>query len=113
MAYEYESITNGMFSFTIPGENKTVKLFRGSRVVVQTQLTGSYLRVLQYIGEVKDTEISKETTKPKAKIEDKITAVAETVEVPVVEEVTVTTEDVISEVKEEVTAPTPAKKRRK
>lgn len=109
MAYEYESITNGMFNFSIPGENRTVKLFRGSRVIVENQLSGSYLRVLQFIGEVKNTE----STKPKAKIEDKITAVAETVEVPTVEEVTITAEDVISEVKEEVTAPTPAKKRRK
>ena len=119
MAFEYISVTNGVFSFTIPGEGKTVKLFRGDSVIVQKQLTGSYLRTLQFVREIpaveKTEEPKKETKKPaakkapakkattkqKAKVEDKITAVVETEEVVAPkEEVEVKAEDKVTSVVE-------------
>jgi hypothetical protein len=115
MAYVYESIQNGLFRFTIPGEDKTVTLFKGSKVTVKQKLTGGYLRVLKLVEEVaeeapakketkktpaKKTTTKKATTKPKAKVEDKITKVEEVVETPT-EEVEVKAEDTIAEVKEE------------
>ena len=86
MAYIYESIQPGLFNFSIPGQNKTVSLFTGSRVVVENKLTGGLLRVLRFVGETEnettvDNTIS-EATKQKAKVEDKITNVKEIVEIP-------------------------------
>ena len=99
MAYIYESIQNGIFRFTIPGENKTVTLFKGSKVLVQQKLSGSYLRVLKLVEEVNNETVNK-STKPKAKVEDKITKVEEVVEVPA-EEIEVKVEDKIIEKEEE------------
>lgn len=106
MTYVYESIQPGLFNFTIPGEDKTVQLFKGSKVTVKQKLAGGYLRVLKLVEEVADetTEAKpapkKATTKPKAKVEDKITKVEEKVEAPT-ETVEVKAEDTIAEVKEE------------
>jgi hypothetical protein len=118
MAYIYESIQSGIFNFTIPGKDKNIQLFRGDKVTVDQKLTGGYLRVLKLVGETEDTpnEIKKTvTTKPKAKVEDKITEVKEVIETPT-EEVEIKAEDTISEVTETIEAvvkeETPAPKRR-
>lgn len=76
MKYEYMSIIDGIFNFTIPGSGKTVKLFKGSKVVVDTKLAGSYLRVLKLVQEINDPVEVEQITK----IEDKIVAVEETIE---------------------------------
>lgn len=86
MAYIYESIQNGVFNFTIPGKDKSVKLLKGSRVKVDKKLSGGYLRVLKFIKEVPDkepekvTEVVEKDIKPQAKVEDKIIKVEEKVE---------------------------------
>ncbi len=97
MKYIYESIQPGLFNFTIPGEDKTVHLFLGSKVTVSQKLTGGYLRVLKLISEI-DDEVITDPIQPKAKIEDKITKVEE-----IVEEISVTTNDSIINVEEDVT----------
>lgn len=124
MTYIYESIQPGVFNFTVPGEDKTVTLFKGSKVTVKQKLTGGYLRVLKLVEEVEDEKVedekveapAKKTTKKattnKAKVEDKITEIAETVEVPA-EEVEVKVEDTVVEVKEEKPTTTTRKGRRK
>lgn len=119
MTYIYESIQPGVFNFTVPGEDKTVTLFKGSKVTVKQKLTGGYLRVLKLVEEVEDEKVeapAKKTTKKattnKAKVEDKITEIAETVEVPA-EEVEVKVEDTVVEVKEEKPTTTARKGRRK
>lgn len=91
MAYVYESIQSGLFNFTIPGKDKTVKLFKGSKVTVDNKLSGGYLRVLRFVEEVQETPA---VTKPKAKVEDKITNVGESVE-PVLDTVDVRVGDTI------------------
>lgn len=105
MAYIYESIQPGLFNFSIPGQDKTVQLFKGSRVTVENKLAGGLLRVLKLVGEtetvVEETPV-KETTKQKAKVADKITKVEEVVETPV-ETAEVKTEDAVTAVKEEET----------
>lgn len=106
MAYIYESIQPGLFNFSIPGQNKTVSLFTGSRVVVENKLTGGLLRVLRFVGETEnetpvDNTIS-EATKQKAKVEDKITNVKEIVEIPK-ENIEIKTDDVLTSVTEENT----------
>jgi hypothetical protein len=126
MKYEYESITNGIFRFTVPGEHRTVELFKGSKVIVPQLLTGNYLRLLKLVREIPDesaikqevkvSEVKKtqtKTTTQKAKVADKITAVTETVEVPK-EEVEVEAKDSVVEVKETKVKPTakPTPKRR-
>lgn len=109
MAYKYESITNGLFSFTIPGENRTVKLFSGDTVIVEKQLSGTYLKMFKLVEEIKETkkeEPKKTTSKPKAKVADKITSVVETEEVePKTENVEVKAEDTVKKVEEEKPAP--------
>jgi len=123
MKYEYESITNGIFNFTIPGEGRTVQLFQGSRVIVKKKLAGTYLRLLKLVREIPDEEeISNEekktdevtkTTKQKTKVADKITAVTEIEEVEgKTEEVEVKVEDTITEVGE-AEKPTPRKRTRR
>lgn len=115
MTYIYESIQPGVFNFTVPGEDKTVTLFKGSKVTVKQKLTGGYLRVLKLVEEVEDEKVeapAKKTTTNKAKVEDKITEIAETVEVPA-EEVEVKVEDTVVEVKEEKPTTTARKGRRK
>lgn len=107
MAYIYESIQPGLFNFSIPGQNKTVSLFTGSRVVVENKLTGGILRVLRFVGETEnettvDNTIS-EASKQKAKVEDKITNVKEIVEIPK-ENIKIKTDDVLTSVTEENTA---------
>lgn len=103
--YVYESIQGGLFNFTIPGENKSVQLFKGSKVTLDQQLSGGYLRVLKLVKIIPD-EPSKEetpkkvTTKPKAKVADKIIKVEEVVE-SVKEEVVVESKDEVVAVKEE------------
>jgi hypothetical protein len=109
MKYVYESTQNGLLRFTIPGEEKTVSLFKGSKVTVKQKLAGGHLRVLKLVEEIAEEETPKKapakttkkaTTKPKAKVEDKITKVEEVVETPT-EEVEVKAGDTIAEVKEE------------
>jgi len=134
MKYEYVSITSGIFKFTIPGEHRTVELFKGSKVIVPQLLTGSYLRLLSLVREIQDEPALspvetvtpkaapkktapkkapvKKTTTQKAKVADKITAVTETVEVPK-EEVAVEATDTVVEVKETKTNPAPKKRVRK
>lgn len=125
MKYEYESITNGVFRFTIPGEHRTVELFRGSKVIVPQLLTGSYLKLLTLVRTIEDEVVTppvkkapvkkapvKKTTTQKAKVADKITAVTETVEVPK-EEGEVKTKDTVVEVKETKTKPAPKRRGRK
>jgi len=129
MKYEYESITNGIFRFTIPGEHRTVELFRGSKVIVPQKLAGSYLKLLTLVREIEEevevveapkTPAKKapakkaptKTTAQKAKVADKITAVTETAEVPK-EEVEVETKDTVVEVKETKTKPAPKRRRKK
>lgn len=95
MKYIYESTQPGVFNFTIPGEDKTVTLFKGSKVTVGQKLAGGYLRVLRFIKEVPEEETTKKapakkTTPNKAKVEDKITRVEE------VEEVVETANDVVT-----------------
>ena len=107
MAYIYESIQPGLFNFSIPGQNKTVSLFTGSKVVVENKLTGGLLRVLRFVGETEnettvDNTIT-EPTKQKAKVEDKITNVKEIVEIPK-ENIEIKTDDVLTSVTEENTA---------
>ena len=107
MAYIYESIQPGLFNFSIPGQNKTVSLFTGSRVVVENKLTGGLLRVLRFVGETEnettvDNTIT-EPTKQKAKVGDKITNVKEIVEIPK-ENIEIKTDDVLTSVTEENTA---------
>ena len=125
MKYEYESITNGIFRFTIPGEHRTVELFRGSKVIVPQKLAGSYLKLLTLVREIEEevevVEAPKKapakkaptkTTAQKAKVADKITAVTETAEVPK-EEVAVEAKDTVVEVKETKTKPAPKRRRKK
>ncbi len=135
MAYEYESVTSGIFKFTIPGENRTVELFLGSKVIVEQKLTGSYLRLLRLVREIpkavpvveekvvakpapkkapaKKAPVKKTTTQ-KAKVADKITAVTEIEEVPTTtEKVEVETKDVVLEVKETEEKPAPKRRGRK
>jgi len=121
MAYEYESIISGVFNFTIPGEEKTVKLFIGDKVIVQKQLAGNYLKMLKLIGEIKETdkvvekkEPVKKTTKQKAKVADKITKVTEIETKDIEETVTIDIKDeVTTETIEEEAAPTPKKRGRR
>ena len=97
MAYIYESTQSGIVNFTMPGTGKSVTLFKGSRVTVDQQLAGGYLRVLRLVGETKDAEAS---TKQKTKVADKIAKVEEVV-TPVAEVVEAKVEDAVSAVKEE------------
>ena len=113
MAYVYESIQNGVFNFTIPGEDRSVQLLKGSRVTVKKKLAGSYLRVLKFVKEVPDkkteaVEIEK-STQQKAKVEDKITKVEEVlesskdeIEVKIADEITMTADEVVEPVVENV-----------
>ena len=116
MAYEYESITNGIFSFTIPGENKTVKLFNGDKVVVKKKLNGTYLKMFKFIREIpEEINETKNTSKQKTKIEDKITSVVEneTIE-PSSEKIEIKAEDKIESVEtEEKKQPSKRRGRRK
>jgi hypothetical protein len=93
MAYIYESTQDGVVNFTIPGEGKTVQLFKGSRVKVKNPLIGGYLRIMRFVKEVPDEpqveEVKTEPTKQQAKVADKITKVE------------VKTDDVVTSVKEE------------
>jgi len=57
MQYEYISEVNGVFNFSIPGENKTIKLFRGDSVIVKQPLDGNYLRLFKFIKEVEDVKV--------------------------------------------------------
>lgn len=78
MKYVYESTQPGLFNFTIPGENKTIHLFLGSKVTVNQKLSGGYLRVLKLVEEIEeDIIVEDENNQPSAKIEDKITQVIE------------------------------------
>lgn len=97
MAYIYESTQTGVVKFTDPTTNKTVTLFKGSRVTVDQKLAGGYLRVLTLVGETKEAEVA---TKQNAKVADKITKVEEVV-TPVTEVVEAKVEDAVSAVKEE------------
>lgn len=120
MKYEYESITPGIFRFTIPGEHRTVELFIGSKVIVDQKLAGSYLKLLKLVKEIPDPVKKapakkapvKKTTTQKAKVADKITAVTETAEVPS-EEVEVEATDTVVEVVETKTKPAPKRRGRK
>jgi hypothetical protein len=109
MAYKYTSITPGIFSFTIPGENRTVKLFTGDSIIVEKQLNGTYLKMFTFEGEVESDK--KVSTKPKAKVADKITSVIEQEEITVDKDnIDVVTEDVLKPVEEK---PAPKKRGRK
>lgn len=99
MKYIYESTQPGLFNFTIPGEDKTVHLFLGSKVTTTQKLTGGYLRVLKLVEEI-DDEIVVDPIQPKAKIEDKIVKVEEIIEPTDV--VKVTSTDSVVEVKDTV-----------
>lgn len=114
MAYIYESIQPGIFSFTIPGVNKTVKLYHGAQVTVEQQLTGSYLRVLKLVKEVQTVEETPVVeNKQQAKVADKITKVEEVAEVKTEElAVEVTDSLVASEPVEEVAETTTKNKRK-
>jgi len=123
MAYEYRSITSGVFSFTIPDpdeeKRKTVKLFKGDTVIVNKQLTGTYLRMLELVREIEEESEKKvvpkkTTTKQKAKVEDKITAVTETEDIKTEKEtVEVKTGDTVTTVKERSSKPAPKRRGRK
>lgn len=113
MQYIYESIQPGLFNFTIPGEDKTVHLFLGSKVTISQKLTGGYLRVLKLIEEI-DDEIIIDPIQPKAKIEDKIVKVEEIIER--LDTIKVTSSDTVVEVKdvvESITKPKTTKKIKK
>lgn len=122
MKYEYESITPGIFRFTIPGEHRTVELFIGSRVIVEQKLSGNYLKLLRLVKEIPDpvkkapakkTAVKKTTTQ-KAKVADKITAVTETEEVLIEEdEVEVQATDKVVAVKQTKAKPVPKRRGRK
>lgn len=99
MAYVYESIQTGLFSFTIPGEDKTVRLLKGSKVTVNQKLSGSYLRVLRLVEEIPDVVVP--GNKQQAKVEDKITKVEEVVETPT-ESVTVEVTDAVTKIEEPI-----------
>lgn len=91
-SYIYESTVNGLFNFTVPGEDRTVQLIRGSQVSVQKQLTGNYLNVLRLV-KINEDKVEAPAPKPRrAKTVDKITKVEEVVEVK--------TEDTVTNVKE-------------
>lgn len=116
MAYVYESIQNGIVSFTTPGTGKTVTLFKGTRITLDQKLSGGYLRVLRLVEETVDEKPVVETKasgNSKAKVADKITkveevvdAVVDAVEVAVEDTVAAVTEtEVVVEKKEEQTAP--------
>ena len=78
MAYIYESITGGVFNFTIPGTDKTVQLFRGSKVTVDVKLPMAYQRVLKLVGETEVKEIKVDTeVKPLATVNDNLILVTE------------------------------------
>ena len=86
MQYEYISEVNGVFNFSIPGENKTIKLFRGDSVIVKQPLDGNYLRLFKFIKEVEDVKVEDvkvedvkvdKKSKQETKISDKITNVVE------------------------------------
>ena len=115
MKYEYESVTPGIFKFTIPGEHRTVELFNGSKVIVSQPLTGNYLRLLKLVREIpeeKPKTTPKTTSKPKAKVADKITAVKVTEEKPS-EKAEVNTEDTVVEAVEVAEKPAPKRRGRK
>lgn len=105
MAYIYESIQNGIVNLTIPGKNKTVTLFKGTKVTIDQKLTGGYLRVLRLVGETPDEkkDVEQEThgvVNSTAKVEDKITKVEEVVE-SVNEEIVVEVTDEVKVVEEQ------------
>jgi len=111
MAYEYTSVTPGIFSFTIPGENKTVKLFTGDKIIVKKQLTGTYLKMFIFNGEVPDgDELKTNKTNPKAKVADKITSVVETEDIQSNDNIDIEISDAIKEVEDK---PTPKRRGRK
>lgn len=103
MAYLYESIQNGIFRFTLPGEDKTVTLFKGSTVTVDQKLSGGYLRVLKLVKEIEPeptVEVeTKKATVQATKVADKITKVEEVIDVQ--DEVKIETNDTIVEITEE------------
>ena len=112
MAYVYESTVTGLFNFTVPGEDRTVQLIRGSKITVKKQLTGNYLNVLRLVKIIEDkveapVHVERNPVprrKPKAKVADKITKVEENVEVK--------TEDTVTNVKEaEVVEEAPVEKK--
>ena len=117
MAYIYESTQTGVVKFTDPTTNKTVTLFKGSRVTVDQKLAGGYLRVLTLVGETKEAEVA---TKQNAKVADKITKVEDAVsavkeeevvvETPVAEEVAPVAETPAEAPLVEVTTPAQTKK---
>lgn len=117
MTYEYECTTGGVFRFTVPGENRTVELFRGSKIIVAEKLTGSYLKLLRLVREIPAPEAEKPAPKkpapkkatPKAKVADKITAVTETPEAKT-DTVEVETKDEVVEVVEKPAKPAPKKR---
>jgi len=99
MTYIYESVESGVFNFTIPGEDKKVTLFRGSRVTVKQKLNGAYLKVLRLVQEIEDTPIVATNTlksvNSQTKLDDKITKV-ETIDIPHNETLqTVVSDDVV------------------
>ena len=127
MTYEYECITGGVFRFTVPGEGRTVELFRGSKIIVAAPLTGSYLKLLRLVREIPapvvetpiakvvETPIAKVVAKkatPKAKVADKITAVTEIPEVET-DEVEVEVNDAVVKVAEKATKPAPKRTAKK
>jgi len=101
--YLYESIQSGLFNFTIPGEERTVQLVRGSKVRVKKKLSGSYLNILRLVQTIEDVEatpapveeikIETEVAKPITRMTDRIVKVEEKVEAKA--------EDTVTRVKEE------------
>lgn len=110
MTYIYESIESGVFNFTIPGEDKRVTLFRGSRVTVKQKLNGAYLKVLRLVQEIEDAPVvvtnNLKSVNSQTKLDDKITKV-ETIDIPHNETLqTVVSDDVVVNETENTTQPT-------
>ncbi len=116
MKFVYESIQPGLFNFTIPGEDKTVQLFQGSKVTVNQKLSDGYSRVLKLIEEIEDLDVEIETPKTviqKTTVADKIVKVEEQIDI-LTDAVEATTKDTIMLVQEEPTIiPTQSKVRKR
>jgi hypothetical protein len=77
MAYVYRSLVKGIFNFTIPGENKTVTLFKNDEITLKNPLNGTYLRVFEFVKEIKDDVEVDEKTKLGISTKDKVVSVVE------------------------------------
>lgn len=110
--YVYESTQQGLFSFTVPGEERTVQLVMGSKITLTKQLAGGYTRVLRLIKTIEDpveptaapvqTQAPAPTAAPETKIVEAVKPIAKVVDriTKVVGKVDVKTEDTVTNIKE-------------